>query len=82
MTYRGRIKNGVAVLEQKAALPEGTAVLIQPADAFSFNENLSLAELMQRQQVQPISATSDLAGDWPAEDSLDDFLAEVREGRR
>jgi hypothetical protein len=30
MTYRGHIKNGVAVLEGGAILPEGTEVRIEP----------------------------------------------------
>ncbi len=82
MTYRGHIKNGVAVLEGCADLPEGTAVVIQPAATFGFSENLSIAQLMARQQVSPVSGASDLAGDWPSEDSLDEFLAAVREDRR
>jgi hypothetical protein len=31
MMYRGHIKNGVAVLDGDVKLPEGTAVVIQPA---------------------------------------------------
>ena len=33
MTYRGRVKNGVIVLDDPASLPEGTEVAIQPLDA-------------------------------------------------
>lgn len=32
MTYRGRIKDGVAVLDGDVKLPEGTQVIIQPAE--------------------------------------------------
>lgn len=32
MTYRGRIKNGVVVLEGEVRLPEGTTVDVQPVD--------------------------------------------------
>jgi hypothetical protein len=32
MTYRGHIKNGVAVLDDGANLPEGSSVLIQPEE--------------------------------------------------
>jgi hypothetical protein len=81
MTYRGHIKNGVAVLDDQADLPEGTPVVIQAAQSFGFDENLSIAELTRRQQVHPVSRVSELAGDWPAKDSLDEFLASVREGR-
>jgi hypothetical protein len=30
MTYRGRIKNGVIVLDESVRLPEGSEVLVQP----------------------------------------------------
>ncbi|MCY3023142.1 MAG: hypothetical protein NTW87_29550 [Planctomycetota bacterium] len=30
MTYRGRVKSGVVVLDEGAALPEGTAVSVEP----------------------------------------------------
>ena len=33
MTYRGHVKNGVIVLEPPAALPEGAAVDVSPAQA-------------------------------------------------
>jgi hypothetical protein len=33
MTYRGRIKNGVVVLERKAKLPEGTSVRVEPVSS-------------------------------------------------
>jgi hypothetical protein len=32
MTYRGRVKNGVIVLDEAASLPEGTVVDISPAE--------------------------------------------------
>jgi hypothetical protein len=82
VTYRGHIKNGVAVLDESIDLPDGTLVVIQPASTFGFHENLSLEQLAARQQIQPISSTADLQGDWPSEDSVDEFLAYVREVRR
>ena len=33
MTYRGRVKNGVIVLDDPASLPDGTEVAIQPLGA-------------------------------------------------
>ena len=30
MTYRGKIKNGVVVLDKRARLPEGTSVTVRP----------------------------------------------------
>lgn len=32
MTYRGHMKNGVAVLDDDAKIPEGCAVLIEPQE--------------------------------------------------
>jgi hypothetical protein len=82
MTYRGHIKNGVAVLDNPGELPEGTAVVIQPLGIFGFQENLSIAQLLVRQEVRPVAELADLAGDWPEDESLDEFLSSVREGRR
>jgi hypothetical protein len=82
MTYRAHIKNGVAVLDEPAELPEGTPVLVQAAKTFGFRENLSIPELAERQQVRHVGSSADLSGDWPAEDPLDDFLTTVRENRR
>ena len=30
MVYRGKVKNGVVVLQPKGALPDGTEVIVQP----------------------------------------------------
>ena len=32
MTYRGRVKNGVIVLDDSASLPDGTEVQIEPVN--------------------------------------------------
>ena len=32
MTYRGRVSNGMVVLEGNVRLPEGTAVKVEPVD--------------------------------------------------
>lgn len=82
MTYRGHISSGVVVLDDPTDLPDGTPVVIQPVASFGFHENLSLAQLAERQQVLPVTQAADLAGDWPPDDSLDEFLSTVREGRR
>jgi len=82
MTYRGHIRNGVAVLDEPAELPDGTPVVIQLVASFGFHEDLSLAQLAERQQVEPVTQAADLAGDWPPDDSLEEFLSAVREGRR
>lgn len=33
MTYRGRVQNGVVVLDDGAALPDGMAVRVEPVEA-------------------------------------------------
>ncbi len=33
MTYRGRVKNGVVVIEKRVRLPEGMAVSVRPLKA-------------------------------------------------
>lgn len=40
MTYSGHIKNGVAVLDDGATLPEGTPVVIQPTSVQSLENVL------------------------------------------
>lgn len=32
MTYRGKVKNGVVVLDDDAVLPDGTAVRVEPVE--------------------------------------------------
>ena len=83
MNYRGHIKNGIAVLDTPIMLPDGTAVRveIEPIES-SFWSSRTVDELAAEQGVKPIQSVDELAFDWPAEDSIDDFLALVREVRR
>jgi hypothetical protein len=82
MTYHGRIKNGVAVLDTPVTLPDGTRVRVEVEPASSeFWSGKTVEELAREQGVQPIDNLADLAIDWPAEESLDEFLALVREVR-
>ncbi|MGD0090036.1 MAG: hypothetical protein ABSE73_08955 [Planctomycetota bacterium] len=53
-----------------------------PLDSGAFWQGYSLEQLANIQQVQPHSSLDELAGDWPAEDSLELFLATVQEARR
>lgn len=46
-----------------------------------FWENLDADELARRQGVGPVDDLSKLTGDWPSEDSIDEFLEYVREVR-
>jgi hypothetical protein len=82
MTYRGHIKNGVAVLDAPVTLPDGTRVRVEVEPAGSeFWSGKTVEELAREQGVQPIKNLADLAMDWPEEESVDEFLALVREVR-
>jgi hypothetical protein len=83
MTYRGHIRNGVAVLDDAAQLPDGTPVRVEVERIDSdFWKGKSVDELAREQDVKPSTNPADLAIDWPEEDSIDDFLALIREVRR
>jgi len=82
MTYRGHIRNGVAVLDEPVSLPDGTPVRVEvePLDA-DFWQGKSVEQLAREQGVQPCADPRDLAGDWPEDESIDDFLAMIRRSR-
>jgi hypothetical protein len=82
MTYHGHIKNGVAVLDERVDLPDGTPVRVQVEriDA-DFWRGRSVAELARAQGVGPCEDPRDMAGDWPEGESVDDFLALIRRSR-
>lgn len=83
MTYKAHIKNGVAVPDTPVTLLDGTPVRIEVERIDSeFWQNKSIEELAREQGVKPIQSLDDLAGDWPPEDSIDEFLALIRESRR
>jgi hypothetical protein len=82
MTYRGHIKNGMAVLDEAAHLPDGTLVRVEVERINSeFWQNKSVEELAREQGVMPCTDPGDLAGDWPAEESVDEFLALIKRSR-
>jgi hypothetical protein len=82
MIYRGRMLNGVAVPEVPADLPDGTPVEIDVLKQQSeFWRNRDVESLSREQQVTAIQSLEELAGDWPEEDSIEDFVALVREVR-
>lgn len=56
--------------------------LEQPPTGPGFWESPTLADLVGQQSPRRPSSIEDLAGDWPEDDSLDEFLGTVREGRR
>jgi hypothetical protein len=82
MTYRGHIKNGVAVLDERVNLPDGTPVRIEVEriDA-DFWRNRSAEELARAQGVEPCVDPDDLAGQWRDDEAIDDFLALIRRSR-
>ena len=83
MTMTGRISRGNIELSEPVKLPEGTQVRVDvvPIDS-NFWKGKSVEELAAEQGVLPIHRLEDLAIDWPEEDSLDEFLALIREARR
>ena len=82
MTYHGHIKNGVAVLDTPADLPDGTPVQIHVADPeMSFWQNKSVEELSREQGTIPIQNLEELSGDWPEDDSIEEFMSLVRKVR-
>ncbi|HEY3321976.1 MAG TPA: hypothetical protein VGP72_16030 [Planctomycetota bacterium] len=48
----------------------------------AFRRGYTLKQLAELQQVVPPATPDDLFGDWPAEDSIDQFLASVHEARQ
>ena len=83
MTIIGHIQNGVAVPDTPVDVPDGTPVHIHilPRGG-TFWENKTLEQLVKEQGVKPIEDANELVGDWPPEDSIDDFLAFLREIRK
>jgi hypothetical protein len=82
MTYRGHMKDGVAVLDTPAGLPDGTPVRVEVERTDSaFWQNKSVHDLAKEQAVKPCTDPADLAGDWPVGESVDDFLALIKRSR-
>lgn len=83
MTYRGHIKNGVAMLDERVNLPDGTPVRVEvePLDA-DFWQGKSVEQLAREQGVKPCTSAGDLAISWPEDESIDEFLTFIREARR
>ena len=86
-------ENGVLKPEGAVDLPEGargTARIRSSDQAPSGADpqppaswrNKTIEELAAEQGVPTRVSPCDLRGDWPADESIDEFLAEVRKGRR
>jgi hypothetical protein len=68
MTYRGHVKNGVIILDDQSALPEGTEVLISPVE---------IPLDIEGQPIDPAFLIGDLAVDTGIPDlgrNLDHYL--------
>lgn len=83
MTLYGHIQSGVAVPDTPIQVPHGTPVFIHVfPEGAAFWENKTIDQLAEEQCVRPIEDPSELVGDWPPEDSIDEFLAFLREVRK
>ena len=82
MTYRGHMKNGVAVLDSPADIPDGTPVRVEVVQQNGdFFQNHTIDELAAKQHVGAISGLDALRADWPDEDSVDELLVLLRSVR-
>ncbi len=85
-------EDGVLKPEAAVDLPEGTRGVARvrtanPDDVLAQHplstwQNRTLEELAREQGIVGPTNLESLRGDWPPEDSIDEFLAEVRKGRR
>ena len=50
MIYRGHVKNGVVVLDEKVSLPEGTEVSVEPVPATTSRNDQEIPTLFERLQ--------------------------------
>jgi len=79
-------ENGVLRPEEPVNLPEGTrgvARISLPDDAKSgFWSNPTLDQLRAQQRPLPVKSLEDLAGLWPEDESVDEFIASLRRERR
>lgn len=60
MTYRGIVKEGKIELEPGVSLPEGTTVVIQPAEADSESQWADLAREVDQKWQSPKTALETL----------------------
>jgi hypothetical protein len=82
MTYKGQIKNGIAVLDTPCPLPEGTPVLVEVDSLSGFRSNKTVDDLVKEQGTVRTDDLKKLVMDWPAEDSLEELQLLVRNARR
>jgi hypothetical protein len=59
MTYRGKIKNGVVVLDKRAHLPEGTTVTVRPLKGRTVAEKKSKRQPTLYERLKPFIGVAD-----------------------
>jgi hypothetical protein len=79
--------DGTEVLFHEVANGSGTPPTSPDAATWQsmderFWRGFSIEDLAQEQGVTPIASIDELAGEWPEEDDIDDFLRSLREWRR
>jgi hypothetical protein len=78
-------EDGVLKPEGRVDLPEGARGIAHIRESANgsggFWANPNIDQLREQQGTRPIHRPEDLAGDWPADDSVDEFLESVRRER-
>jgi hypothetical protein len=97
MEYRGTFEDGIVRPDGPVELPDGTPVEFHAAGPRrmeressleldprygAFTDNLSVDELAARQGVHGPVDWSRFKSLWPEDESIDEFLEQVRQGRR
>ncbi len=92
MDFRGIFNHGVIRPTEPVTLPEGTEVDCHPVTATNgsgtcylpegFWASKSIEQLANEQKTIPATSIKDFRGDWPADESIDDFLEFLSKGRQ
>jgi hypothetical protein len=73
MTLRGHIQRGAVVLEEPAALPDGTPVEVRTLEPAVRPQSTSLDDLARQQGVAGPASFDTLLGGWPEGEEGDGF---------
>lgn len=93
MDFRGIFNHGVIRPTEPVTLPEGTVVDCHPVATGNgstssgklpdgFWTSKSIEQLAKEQKTIPTTSIKDLRGDWPPDESIDDFLEFLSKGRQ
>lgn len=89
MDFRGIFDQGVVRPTEPVTLPNGTEVECHAVHApngspnnADFWRSRTLDDLAREQRVPARASPSDLRGDWPTSERIDDLLDELRGSRR